>query len=103
MHLRKKKNEILCKDLYVGEWKEEVVTDPSTGQCTRSEYFNGNVKMERKQDQLYLVDMISANFTHLKNVQQRMSKGIGITNQVMQILESTYFGKYYFIHGSAHA
>ena len=31
-----------------------------------------------------------------KNIQQRRNKGLGVINQVMQILESTYFGKYYF-------
>ena len=96
LHIGKPNSEILCKDVYVGEWKDEVVTDPNTGKCTKSEYFNGNVKMEKKQDQLYLGDMVSANGSHVKNVQQRRNKGIGITNQVMQILESTYFGKYYF-------
>ena len=33
---------------------------------------------------------------HTKKVQQRSNKGIGTTNQIMGILESTYFGKYYF-------
>ena len=65
MHIGKANTEVLCKDLYVGEWKEEVVTDPSTGKCTRSEYFDGNVMKEKKQDQLYLGDMISANGTHV--------------------------------------
>jgi hypothetical protein len=39
---------------------------------------------------------ISADSTHTKNVQLRRGKGLGIINQIMQILDSTYFGKYYF-------
>ena len=50
MHIGKPNSDTLCKDVYVGEWKEEVVTDSNTGKCRESEYFNGNVKMEKKQD-----------------------------------------------------
>ena len=96
MHIGKTNSELLCKDLSVGEWKEKIIEDPNTGKCSRSEYFNGNVKMEKKQEQLYLGDIISSNGTHTKNVQQRSNKGIGVINQISQILESTYFGKYHF-------
>ena len=51
--------------------------------------------MEEKQGQLYLGDIISANGTHTENVKNRSNKGLGIINQIMQILESTYFGKYH--------
>ena len=49
-----------------------------------------------KDKQLYLGDIISSNGSHTKNVQNRKNKGIGIINQIMQMLESTYFGKYYY-------
>ena len=61
MHIGKTNSELLCKDLSVGEWKENIIEDPHTGKCSRSEYFNGNVKMEKKQEQLYLGDIISSN------------------------------------------
>ena len=32
----------------------------------------------------------------MKNIQDRRNKGYGIINQIKQILESTYFGKFYF-------
>ena len=50
MHIGKQNSDTLCKDVYVSEWKEEVVTDSNTGKCRKSEYFNGNVKMEKKQN-----------------------------------------------------
>ena len=31
MHIGKSKSDILCKDLHVGGWKEDVLTDPETG------------------------------------------------------------------------
>ena len=52
--------------------------------------------MEIKKEQTYLGDLISADGTHTKKVQQRSNKGIGVINQIMSILESTYFGKYTF-------
>ena len=45
---------------------------------------------------MYLGDLISNDGSHAKNVQHRKNKAIGIINQIMQILETVYFGKYYF-------
>ena len=42
MHVGKSDSKILCKDLHVWGWKIDVNTDPVTGKCTQSEYFNGN-------------------------------------------------------------
>ena len=96
MHIGRAKNDILCKDCHVGNWNVDIVTDPETGISTQSDTFTGNVKMKVKQEQVYLGDVISSNGTHTKNVQQRSNKGLGVINQIIQILESTYFGKYYF-------
>ena len=51
--------------------------------------------MELKQEQLYLGDLVSSDGTHTKNIQFRRNKGVGIINQIMQILDTTYFGKYF--------
>ena len=96
MHIGKDKNEVLCKDLFVPGWKVELETDPVTGNCSQADSFIGNQKIEVKDEQLYLGDIISSNGSHTKNVQNRKNKGIGIINQIMQMLESTYFGKYYY-------
>ena len=96
MHVGKKNSEILCQELYVGEWKNEVQYDPQTEGSKLNEFFAGNVKMQTKKEQKYLGDIISSDGTHTKNVQERRKKGYGIINQILQILESTYFGKYHF-------
>ena len=80
---------------FVDGWKLEVETD-ETGKCFQKESFGGQEKMEEKKDQVYLGDVISSNGTHQKNVQARKNKGLGIITQIMQILQSTFFGKYYF-------
>ena len=52
--------------------------------------------VDQKSEQMYLGDIISNDGKHLKNIQHRKNKALGIINQIMQILESTYFGKHYF-------
>ena len=49
-----------------------------------------------KDEQMYLGDIISADGSHKKNIEHRRNKGYGVINQIMQILETVYFGKYYF-------
>ena len=96
MHIGKSNSEILCQDLYVGKWENEVVEDPQTGGYRMNEFFSGNVKMEERKVQKYLGDLISSDGTHTKNIQDRRNKGYGVIKQIVQILEATYFGKYYF-------
>ena len=52
--------------------------------------------MKVKQEQMYLGDIISADGKHQKNIQNRKNRGLGIINQIMNILDTVYFGKYYF-------
>ena len=96
MHVGKAENYALCKDLHVGGWRIDVVDDEVTGTPKNKEYFSGEEKMELKKEQTYLGDLICADGTHTKKVQQRSNKGLGIINEIMNILEATYFGKFYF-------
>ena len=45
---------------------------------------------------MYLEDLLSSNGKHAKNISHRKGKGLGVINDIIQILQSTYFGKYYF-------
>ena len=54
------------------------------------------VKMKKKEDQMYLGDLLSADGSHSKHVMHRKNKGLGVTNSIMQILQTTSYGKYYF-------
>ena len=96
MHIGKSCNQTLCRDLFVGGWKRDVVTDPVTGKVSQSEHYGGLEKMKEKNEQMYLGDIISTDGKHVKNIQHRKNKALGIINQIKQILESTYFGKHYF-------
>ena len=47
-------------------------------------------------EELYLGDLISSDGKNSKNIKTRISKGIGLISQIMNILESTSFGPHYF-------
>ena len=45
---------------------------------------------------MYLGDVVSDDGRLDKNILHRKNKSLGIINQIMDILKSTFFGKYYF-------
>ena len=96
LHVGKTCNKTLCGDVHVDGWNLNVVTDPVTGQTYQEEEFAGQVRMGEKSEQKYLGDMISADGKHDKNISMRKNKSIGIINQIMEILNTVYFGKYHF-------
>ena len=48
----------------MGGWKEDVITDPETGKCSKLEYFDGYEKMKVKTEQTYLGDLTSIDGSH---------------------------------------
>ena len=52
--------------------------------------------MKLKEEQLYLGDIISSDGKHDKNIKSSRNRGLGKINEIMQILKSLFFGKYYF-------
>ena len=96
LHVRKRRSDIICKDQKVDSWKVKVVTDPVTGHSEQMEDFAGQEVMQNKDSQQYLGDVITSDGRCDKNIQKRKNKSIGIINQIMVIMNSTYFGKYHF-------
>ena len=72
------------------------MTDPVTGHTDQTEVYAGQEVMENKDSQLYLGDVITSDGRCDVNIQKRKNKSIGIINQIMEIMNSTYFGKYHF-------
>ena len=52
--------------------------------------------MKLVSEDTYLGDVVRADGRNSSNVQQRVSKGIGLISQIMRILETISFGKSYF-------
>ena len=86
----------LCKDLFVDGCKIDIVEDAYTDKSVQKESFAGPEKMKVKGEQVYLVDVISSDGKHAKNVTARKNKALGTIDQIMQILETVFFGKYHF-------
>ena len=51
--------------------------------------------MEAVQEDMYLGDIISSDGKNKKNVEKRISKGLGIITQIMNLLEIISFGSHY--------
>ena len=52
--------------------------------------------MERFFEDTYLGDIISHDGRNSKNIKSRIAKGVGITSQIMTLLESVTLGEHYF-------
>ena len=50
LHVGKSCNKVICRDLYVGGWKVDVVTDTETGKSAQTEHFGGMEKKKVKQE-----------------------------------------------------
>ena len=53
-------------------------------------------KMVEVNEDTYLGDIISSDGKNSKNIKKRISKGIGIISDIMNILEKVTLGKYFF-------
>ena len=97
LHVGKNCSESLCPQLTVDEWKLDLTADNTNPNVLyQKERFAGPAVMCQKEEQLYLGDLISADGRQDKNIDRRKKKGIGSIIQIMDILKTTYFGKYYF-------
>ena len=56
---------------------------------------HGTIMPEVTED-VYLGDIISSNGKNTKNIKSRISKGLGIMNQIFNLLENISFGPHYF-------
>jgi hypothetical protein len=58
--------------------------------------FCGSSRVESSEKEKYLGDIISHNGSNVKNIASRKAKGIGAGNKIMDYLEETIFGPFYF-------
>ena len=56
---------------------------------------HGTIMPEVTED-TYLGDILSSDGKNTKNVKNRISKGLGIINQIFSLLENICFGPHYF-------
>ena len=54
------------------------------------------MKCNKVTEDTYLGDLISEDGKNIKNIKTRISKGLGIISEIMNILEKVTLGRHYF-------
>ena len=96
MHIGRNEIKPLCPNLYLDNWKLSVQEDESSGRTYLKEEFSEQQLLSQKSEQRYLGDIVTTDGKCDKNIQNRRNRGVGIVNEIMNILERTAFGKYFF-------
>ena len=96
MHVGKMKNETLCKNLEVEGWEEKVAKNKTTGKYETIDVEVGPIKMKTTEETKYLGSIIQSNGSNEKEINARAGRGTGLTNEIMNILQSIVFGRYHF-------
>ena len=84
-HTTVKNNKSKCVKMHIGK---------ADGNCPTLKV-HGTI-LHEVTEELYLGDVISSDGKNTKNIKTRISKGIGIISQILNILSSTSFGSHYF-------
>ena len=86
----------VCPDLFVDKWelsdKNEIFTTVEDIVNVES----GESKFETVENERYLGDALSSNGSNKKNILARRNKGIGVINQILEILDGTCYGPHIF-------
>ena len=96
MHIHSNKSKHLkqCENLSVDKWDVEKVASGS--KITLEDKYKGKVQIKNVESHLYLGDTVTSDASNTLNIKSRVSKGKAVINNILEILEGTYFGKYYF-------
>ena len=85
LHTVDKKGKSKCVKLHVGK---------SNGFCPTLKVHGTN--MPEVSEETYLGDILSSDGKNSKNIKSRISKGVGIISQLMNLLDEVSFGPYLF-------
>ena len=81
----------------VGDLKKHELEKPSdTVGINIVDICEGEEEMELKEEEKYLGEIISKDGRNLKNIRTRVNKGIGITKNILNLLDGIPFGKFYY-------
>ena len=95
LHVGSKKLQFKCQDLFVDNWTE-VAVEENTEPVKFKDIFEGENKIEEKESEKYLGDVLSVDGKNIRNIKTRVNKGTGVVNKIITVLEGIPFGKQYF-------
>ena len=92
MHFGKKHLQVICPDLVVDCWKEEVVKDKDHKKVV--DIHTGKEVMKIVSEKKYLCDIISSDGKNKKNIQERINKAIKNANKIVSTHNERPYGKH---------
>ena len=96
IHVGKTKNEAFCKNLEVDGWDVHTSENENTRNQDSVDVEMGPTKMEETDVTKYLGSIIQSNGSNAKEITARAGRGTGLVSEIMNILQSVVFGKYFF-------
>ena len=95
MHISNKlKQTESCENLSVDKWESVKISNGS--KVNLKDKYRGKVSIKTVKSHLYLGDTVADNASNSLNIKSRVSKGQAVINNILEILEGTYFGDFYF-------
>ena len=85
-----------CPQLFIDKWKLTAVDNISYNIEDYVDSEDGEVEMETTSNEKYIGMKISKFGSNKEYVKLRVSEGFGAISEIMNILDGTCFGPYYF-------
>ena len=96
MHNGKSKLNFKCSPVFLDNWTSEEKENRETGQIEFSEKYGGKVRIKDVSDVKYLGNKINSDGSNLMDITMKCYRGVCTINIIQNILETMFFGKYYF-------
>ena len=96
MHVGKYKERYKCTPVFLDSWKSQEVENKESGKIQFQEMYMGKTKINEVTSEKYLGNRIDADGTNLLDITMKCNRGIGTINKIQNILETMFFGKFYF-------
>ena len=96
MHVGKTKQNFKCSSVYLDNWTSKEYENKETGKIDFSEEYAGKMKIKDVSDVMYLGNKINSDGSNMMDITMKCNRGVGTINKIQNILETMFFGKYYF-------
>ena len=96
MHVESRavKSDNVCDELTIDKWVVEKTE--KEGKTILEDKYDNKIKIKTVENLKYLGDLVMDSGSVKMNIQNRISKGQAIINDITQILEGIYFGEFHF-------
>ena len=96
LHVGKYKEKYKCQPIHLDSWKSGEIEDKKSGKVEFSEKYIGKTQVKEVEYEKYLGNIINSDGTNMLDITAKCNRGIGTTNKIQSILDTMYFGNYYF-------